>query len=137
MKRREHDDDALIELLARSALLLIAIFVVLCILAPAFMTVVVLALCLVILLGAAPLTPAQRLLSAQTLKAYDVDGVRYPRIRHGDESVHTSAISCTDCAASVGQYHVPTCQHEECPACGGQAISCGCEHRVTVRMLSG
>jgi TIR domain len=34
---------------------------------------------------------------------------------------------CGDCAALPGQYHAPNCDMEQCPACGGQALSCDCQ----------
>jgi hypothetical protein len=84
-------------------------------------------------------TIAQRIQQAQSLEAYTVDGVKYPRICYGGESDDMSAALhvCRDCGVSLGQYHVVCCQFEECPRCHGQAISCLCEHHDTVRMLSG
>lgn len=32
---------------------------------------------------------------------------------------------CHDCNAKPGELHDPGCDTEQCPACGGQAISCG------------
>jgi len=33
---------------------------------------------------------------------------------------------CGDCGVFPGQYHVPTCDQEWCPACNWQALSCAC-----------
>lgn len=33
---------------------------------------------------------------------------------------------CHDCYAPPDTQHHPGCAREECPICGGQAISCGC-----------
>ena len=53
---------------------------------------------------------------------------RLPRIRYGEESHDWQAdeVSCHDCAAVKGEYHVPGCDVEECPVCRGQALSCDC-----------
>ncbi len=34
---------------------------------------------------------------------------------------------CHDCGVAVGGYHHALCDMEDCPACGGQAIYCGCD----------
>lgn len=53
---------------------------------------------------------------------------RLPRIRYGDESHdwHADEVSCHDCGAVKGEYHVPGCDLEEWPVCHGQALSCDC-----------
>jgi hypothetical protein len=70
----------------------------------------------------------KKLREAQDLTTYLITR-RVPRIRYGDEHSHRLADSqpCGDCAAVKGEYHTPGCDIEECPACGGQALSCDCD----------
>jgi hypothetical protein len=54
------------------------------------------------------------------------------RIRWGDEKglwpkKRGRLGPCGDCAALPGQYHAPNCDMEQCPVCGGQALSCDCQ----------
>lgn len=37
---------------------------------------------------------------------------------------------CHDCRVAVGELHIPGCDVERCPKCGGQRISCGCRSRA-------
>lgn len=67
--------------------------------------------------------------AAQAITTYEIDGVVYARVRYGHEPEDWGAASgrpCFDCAVRPGQYHVPGCDAERCPACQGQAISCAC-----------
>lgn len=59
----------------------------------------------------------------------------FPRLRHGEETLwekeeRLELPPCHDCGCLKGQFHVHGCDMEECPACGGQSISCGCDHRA-------
>jgi hypothetical protein len=75
----------------------------------------------------------ERVAAAQELTTYLINGKERPRVKYGDEEPDWGADKhkCHDCSVIKGEYHVPGCVIERCPACGRQAISCGCEQDLT------
>ncbi len=62
--------------------------------------------------------------------AFRVGGSDYEPVRWGDERgyrfvVHVTS-HCGDCGVPMGGVHHHGCDLEQCPACDGQAITCGC-----------
>ena len=66
------------------------------------------------------------------------DGKRYEHIRVGGAGDmfegDDADIRCGDCGAKFGCYHHTGCDCEQCPICGGQLLSCGCDYRVSYDM---
>lgn len=65
------------------------------------------------------------------------NGQVYDRIPFGDErrfgflSMEKDE-RCPDCNVALGGFHHTGCDWEECPVCGGQFLSCGCDVREGV-----
>ena len=72
----------------------------------------------------------ERIQEAQKVATVVVDGKEHNRVRYGDESEDWGADRgpCHDCGVIKGEFHVPSCDAERCPACGGQAIGCDCDY---------
>jgi len=62
---------------------------------------------------------ARKIEQSQSQPFYTSDGVRYPRIRYGDENPRWGESPCGNCAVVRGQFHVTAeCEFEKCPKCG-------------------
>jgi len=71
----------------------------------------------------------KRILEAQSILTYTIDGRELPRIPYGKEPGSRRSVAdhnCHDCGVIRGQLHVPSCDMERCPACRGQVLTCVC-----------
>ena len=67
----------------------------------------------------------EKIVAAQQVVSLTFEGRAVPRIRYGDEHADWGANELP-CAVFKGEFHVPSCDGEECPVCGNQLITCGC-----------
>jgi hypothetical protein len=71
---------------------------------------------------------SEKIKAAQELRSVKFKGREIPRIRYGKEKSDWAAANtpCHDCRVLEGEFHVPSCDVEECPVCGDQLITCDC-----------
>jgi hypothetical protein len=69
--------------------------------------------------------------AAQNVLSYTLNGKSSHRVRYGDEQDDwdADAVPCHDCRVLKGEFHVPGCDVEQCPVCGGQLIGCACDFK--------
>lgn len=63
---------------------------------------------------------------AQSDKETWIEGVRYARIKYGDDNSFAVRTQCRDCGVEIGQVHVRRCAVEICARCNQQAVTCFC-----------
>lgn len=70
----------------------------------------------------------QKIQSAQLITTCHPNGKEMQRVRYGAEKAEWGADEkpCHDCGVIKGELHVPGCDVECCPSCGGQIFGCEC-----------
>jgi hypothetical protein len=74
----------------------------------------------------------EKIEAAQELRSYNLSGRTIPRVPFGSEQDDCGAEkhTCRNCRVLKGELHVPGCDGEECPICGGHLLSCDCEFEI-------
>src|SRR5216683_3513819 len=72
----------------------------------------------------------EKIEAAQSQPTIVVGRIERKRLRYGEETQDWGADHqpCRDCGVIKGQLHVINCDVEQCPVCGGQAITCECDY---------
>ncbi len=70
----------------------------------------------------------EKIMSAQNVLSYTLNGESRSShsLRRRARRLGRRPNACHDCRVIKGELHVPSCDVEECPACGGQLLSCDC-----------
>jgi hypothetical protein len=61
----------------------------------------------------------------EEMPTVSLDGVERARLQVGEERPPCDS-PCPGCGAYYVALHATGCEYEQCPACGGQLVSCGC-----------
>lgn len=73
-----------------------------------------------------------KIVAAQAVTTYTLNGRQVARVAYARDGVECLVNQpCFDCAVLPGQLHVPGCELERCPVCGGQVVNCGCLDTLT------
>jgi hypothetical protein len=68
------------------------------------------------------------IIEAQIFNGYEIEGRNFKRVAFGNEDTFkvSSHDKCGDCGVKKGMYHTESCDNEQCPKCGWQALGCEC-----------